>query len=173
MNYFRVILEDTQQVFWDGDRAGVAYLIEEGSIRLHKDVNGTDVEIDTIGPGQIFGELGVISDSNRMATATAVGKTVLTGCHRREIMERVDTLDDEWRDALRFLITYCQDFLPFELMDKRPETSKTKEMDQTAHRFILKASAPDALDVLEPFLQGLYRVLISYAKRRLPPNFEV
>ena len=173
MNYFRVKLEDGQKIFWDGDRAGIAYLIEEGNIRLHKDQDGKDIEIDVIGPGKIFGELGVISDSNRMASATAIGKTVLTGCHRREIMERVDTLNQEWRDCMRFLISYCQDYLPFELMENRPDTSETQEMDRTAHQFIIKASQSKSLEELEPFLQGLYKVLIGYTKRRLPPTFEV
>ncbi len=173
MNYFRVKLEDGQQIFWDGDRAGIAYLIDEGQIRLHKEHEGKEVEIDVIGPGQIFGELGVISDSNRMASATAIGQTTLTGCHRREIMERVNGMDEDWREALRFLITYCQEFLPYELMDTRPDTAETMDMDQTAHKLIIKAQKPDALEELEPFMQGLYNVLLGYAKRRLPPSFEV
>ena len=54
MNYFRVKLEDGQKIFLDGDRAGIAYLIDEGNIRLHKEHGGKDIEIDVIGPGKIF-----------------------------------------------------------------------------------------------------------------------
>lgn len=129
-------------------------------------------EIDTVGEGSIFGEMGVLSDMNRMASANAVGDTVLTCCHRRALMLRLDDLDEDRRDALRFLIVYCQEFMPFELMENRPDDEETRCRDGIAFYLIRDSAKPGELDGLDPFLRGLCRVLIGYVKRRLPPGFE-
>lgn len=139
---------------------------------IHKLENGERHEIDVVGPGQIFGEMGVISDMNRMASATALKETVLTCCHRRELLRRTDRLSDDRRDALRFLIVYCQEFMPFELIENRPDNKETERRDTIAFCLIRDAERPGELDELDAFLAGIYRVLVGYAKRRLPPDFE-
>lgn len=170
--YFCKTYKDGENIFSEGERAGVAYLIDTGQVRLHKTTNGQAQEIDTISPGKIFGEMGVLSDSNRMASATAVGETKLTGCHRLELIQHVDKLDADKRDALQFLIIYCQEFLPYELMDSRPNNEETRHLDNLALQLVRKANMPGHMDNLDPFLQGLYKVLISYTERRLPPNLK-
>lgn len=171
-NYSRRKFKDGEIIFSEGERAGEAYLVHSGNVRLEKDENGQVHEIDTIGPGKIFGEMGVISDMSRMASAIAVGDTVLTSCHRKELLQRVDELDEGRRDVLRFLITYCQDFLPYELMESRPKDEETRQRDEIAFYLIRDSRKPDALDGLDSFLSGLYKVLINYTERRLPPDFK-
>ena len=103
-DYVRQTYKNGEAIFKEGDRAGEAYLINSGEVRLHKFEDGEDHEIDLIGKGKIFGEMGVMSDMNRMASATAVGDVVVTTCHRRELVRRMDALNEDRRDALRFLI---------------------------------------------------------------------
>ncbi|MGB0670751.1 MAG: cyclic nucleotide-binding domain-containing protein [Rhodospirillales bacterium] len=170
-DYGRRDFNDGDIIFAEGDRAAEAYLIQSGRVRLLTEESGIVREIDTIGKGRIFGEMAVISDMNRMATAQAMGDTVLVACHRREMQRRIDELDDKRRDALRFLILYCQDFLPFELMDARPQDDETERRDGIAYWLIHYANRPGELDGLDTFLSGLYKVLIGYAERRLPPGF--
>jgi len=170
--YDRRTFKAGEPIFSEGDRAGEAFLVHSGNVRLHKSEDGNAREIDTVGRGKIFGEMGVISDMNRMASATAVGETVLICCHRREMLRRVDELDGDRRDALRFLIVYCQELLPFELMDDRPDDEETRHRDKIAFFLVRDASKPGELDGLDTFLSGLYKVLIGYAERRLPPGFE-
>jgi len=171
-DYVRRTYANDETIFKEGDRAGEAYLVHSGEVRLHKMEDGEDHEIDVVGKGQIFGEMGVMSDMNRMATATAIGDTVLTCCHRRELVRRMDALDEDRRDALRFLIVYCQEFLPYELMGNRPNDTETKNRDKLAYFLVRDAEKPGELDSLDTLLRGLYKVLVSYAKRRIPPGFE-
>ena len=166
-DYFRRNVEEGENIFSEGEPSGIAYLVHSGKVRLHKNELGMDVDIDIIGPGNIFGEMGVISSGPRMASATAVEDTVLTCCYKREMMRRVDGLDKDTRDALRFLIKYCQEFLPFELMAERPDDAETKRKDALARLLVQKSDAPKELD---GFLTRLYQVLIGYAERRLPPK---
>lgn len=169
-SYESRIFKDGETIFDEGDRAGEAYLIKAGEVRLEKIENGATLEIDTIGRGQIFGEMGVISDMNRMASAVAVGDTVLNCCNRKEMARRVEQLDKDRRDALRFLIVYCQEFMPYELMSDRPDNDETFEMDKLAVRLIGVSKKSASTEDAEDFLTGLYKVLIGYAERRVPPD---
>jgi len=170
-DYVPRICQAGEAVFVEDDRAGEAFLIRSGRVRIHKLENGADKEIDTIGAGQIFGEMGVLSDMNRMASATAVEETTLVCCHRRELVRRLEELSVDRRDAFRFLIVYCQDLLPFEMMTERPDDEDTRDRDKIAYYLVRDAERPGELDGLDPFMGGLYKLLISYAKRRLPPGF--
>jgi len=170
--YSRQIFKDGATIFSQGDRAGEAYLIQKGNVRLQVNEKSQTREIDTVGPGKIFGEMGVISDMNRMATATAVGDVEVINCQRLELQRRIDELSEDRRDALRFLIVYCQDLLPFELMGARPDDEEMANRDKIAFYLIKDANTSSALNGLDPFLSGLYKVLIGYAERRLPPDFE-
>lgn len=171
-DYVRRTYQDGEPIFEEGDRAGEAFLINSGQVRIFKKEGSELSEIDVIGPGSIFGEMGVISDMNRMASAMAVGETELNCCHRRELKRRVDALDEDMRDALRFLIVYCQEFLPFELMTDRPDDAETRKRDTIAYHLVKGSQKPGELDQLDTFLRGLYKVLIGYTERRLPPGFE-
>ena len=171
-DYHRRKFKDGEIIFSEGDRAGEAFLVNSGQVRIHKTENGRILEIDIIGRGKIFGEMGVISDMNRMASANAVGETHVISCERNELLRRIDELHEDRRDALRFLIVYCQEFLPFELMDERPENDETQHRDEIAFNLVRESNKPDALDGLDAFLTSLYKVLIGYTERRLPPDFK-
>jgi CRP-like cAMP-binding protein len=56
-----------QQVFAEGDRGDTMYVILEGEVDLL--INGRKVE--TLGPGEVFGEMALIDKSPRVATAVA------------------------------------------------------------------------------------------------------
>ncbi|MBT3766172.1 MAG: cyclic nucleotide-binding domain-containing protein [Rhodospirillaceae bacterium] len=171
-SYKQRTFTDGEKIFSEGDRAGEAYLIRTGEIRIEKSVKGANKEIDIVGPGKIFGEMGVISDMNRMASAYAVGETDVICCHRIEMLKRIEDLDDFRREALQFLISYCQSFLPFEMMESRPDDADTRRMDSFALNLVREFNNQKGLTELDVFLNGLYKVLINYTERRLPPNLK-
>ena len=170
--YSRRNFKDGEIIFSQGDRAGEAFLVHSGKVRIYKSENGRILEIDTIGRSQIFGEMGVISDMNRMASANAVGATTVLCCERREMLRRLDELEEDRREALRFLIVYCQELLPYELMDERPENDEMRQRDKIAFNLVRESNKPGVLDGLDPFLSALYKALIGYTERRLPPDFK-
>lgn len=169
-DYMRRSYKKGDFVFKEGERGAEAYLISSGRVLLYKTENGEMHEIDEIGSPRIFGEMGVIADANRMATAQVTEDCELVCCHRRELVRRMDALDEDRRDAMRFLIIYCQEFLPYELMENRPDTEETQHMDSMARGLVKATLKPGELDDLDGFMRGLYQVLISYAERRLPPH---
>jgi len=81
-------------IFGQEDAAGTAYLIQEGRVELVQ--RGADGMFDTLGllgPGQVFGEHALLSDSPRGHTARAETDTVVVAISRAGVQEALSTAD--------------------------------------------------------------------------------
>jgi CRP-like cAMP-binding protein len=56
-------------IFKEGEPADAAYIMESGAIQIFKMVNGKRIRLANVTPWGLFGELGLIDDSPRMAAA--------------------------------------------------------------------------------------------------------
>jgi putative ABC transport system ATP-binding protein len=75
----RVPLAAGEQLFAQGDEGEVAYMMEEGEIHLVRErADGTEELVQSMGPGQYFGELAPLFGIRRTATARAVVDSVVT-----------------------------------------------------------------------------------------------
>ncbi len=69
-------------IFRQAYPSDVAYVIESGKVEIFKEVEGGGEEhVIFLGPGEMFGEYGVLDDAPRSASARAVEDT-----HLRTIM---------------------------------------------------------------------------------------
>ena len=66
--------------FREGDRSDVAYLIQGGAVSIRKG----DKELVVLGPGRIFGELALLRNEPRAATAVAAAHVTC------EIIRKID-----------------------------------------------------------------------------------
>lgn len=64
-------------VFKEGDAGDAAYIVETGAIGIFKTVDGADLQLATIGAGELFGEMAIIDGSKRMAHAVALEDSVI------------------------------------------------------------------------------------------------
>ncbi len=71
----------------EGERGMFAYLVLEGAVAIS--IEGKIVE--KVGPGGIFGELALVNQKPRVATATADTECSLLQINRNELMELVKT----------------------------------------------------------------------------------
>jgi CRP-like cAMP-binding protein len=62
-------------IFRDGDDGGCAYVVNSGSVEISKDADGHRVVLGAIRDAGMFGEMSLIDNAPRMATATAVEDT--------------------------------------------------------------------------------------------------
>jgi CPA1 family monovalent cation:H+ antiporter len=69
----RVSLPDGRPVIAEQQPGGAAYLVLEGTLRISRDGQ----EVATVGPGELVGEVGLLSHRLRNATVTCVGPTRL------------------------------------------------------------------------------------------------
>ncbi|MFA9460676.1 Crp/Fnr family transcriptional regulator [Thiohalorhabdus sp. Cl-TMA] len=72
-----------ETVFREGDRGRRAFLVKSGCIVLSREMEGTEVVLDSLGPGAVFGEIAVIAEAPRTATAVADADSELVEIDRK------------------------------------------------------------------------------------------
>ena len=80
-----------QVVIRQGSPADRFYVIAEGAVRVTQvpDGGGREVELRTLGPGDVFGEIGILRRSPRTATVTATSDGLLLALGAAEFLELV------------------------------------------------------------------------------------
>jgi len=85
-----------QVIFREGDKSQEAYFIVSGLVEISINTSHGVQSLAKIGPGEIFGEMGMIMDRPRSATATALENTTLETIAEAEfeqqIIQRADRL---------------------------------------------------------------------------------
>lgn len=72
-----------ESIFKEGDRGGQFFLIKKGQIAFFKELDdGKRLQLSELGPGSIFGEMALVSDKPRSATAECVTDCVVAVAHR-------------------------------------------------------------------------------------------
>jgi CRP/FNR family transcriptional regulator, cyclic AMP receptor protein len=71
----KLTFKSGDRIFSQGDRSDGAYLVLAGSVEIAADQEGQSFTLAEIGPGSMFGEMGLLDDAPRSATAVAVTDT--------------------------------------------------------------------------------------------------
>ena len=79
---------DGQTIFRQGEPSDKFYIIRSGQVVLTREANGTTTELAKVGPGEVVGEMGVLQNLARSATATAKGKCWLYGMSAQDLMDK-------------------------------------------------------------------------------------
>ncbi len=87
-----------------GERGSEAYLIESGKVDIIALHNGVEVYVDTLGPGEMFGEMALIDREPRSASARAVETTVAVMITDVVLEELIDRSPSGIKALLRVLI---------------------------------------------------------------------
>ncbi|MBL4682933.1 MAG: EAL domain-containing protein [Pseudomonadales bacterium] len=94
-------LKDGEVLFREGDSADCAYIVESGQLKINTIIDEDEIILKTLTDGELVGEMGVIDDSPRTATATSVGDTKLTVVTKNQFTERLNSADP----ILRLLVS--------------------------------------------------------------------
>ena len=97
---YRIELAAGQTLFREGDAATTAFLIESGALRVTAKRNGVPMLLGDLHAGALIGEMAVLDDSPRTATAVALEPSVLTAIDRDQFGERLATADPVLRGLL-------------------------------------------------------------------------
>jgi len=63
------------------------YIIKSGAVKIITQVNDTEEELAQLGVGDLFGELALLDESPRSATAVAIEKTELIAIFRPDFFD--------------------------------------------------------------------------------------
>lgn len=61
-----------ERIFREGDAAATIFVVRQGRVRISKQVRGGDKTLAVLGPGELFGEMAIITGAPRSATAEAL-----------------------------------------------------------------------------------------------------
>ena len=90
----RVEFKSDETIFRKGDAPDArAYIIESGQVAITSNVGAQDVHIDTLERGDFVGEMALIDDHPRSATATATTDTVCSVLSKTEVDEALAEAD--------------------------------------------------------------------------------
>lgn len=94
--YATVTFPQGQVIFSDGDAANVAYIVESGVVQISKlNASGIGMVFGMLKKGSLFGEVALITEKKRSATATAMTDVVcraISVADFNEMMGRIDPL---------------------------------------------------------------------------------
>jgi CRP-like cAMP-binding protein len=75
----------------ENDLGETAFIVHEGQVEIRKDVGGTMVHLATVGPGDTIGEMSMIEDTPRSATAVAITPVVADEVHHDDFYQALQT----------------------------------------------------------------------------------
>jgi len=81
-----------------------AYIIFEGKVNITKKVDKKSILINTLSKGEVFGEMGLISQSVRSASVVAVGNVTIGVIEREQFEAIVSKLPDDVRAIVKALV---------------------------------------------------------------------
>ena len=97
-----------QTVIEQGSEGYRAYYIERGRVEILIKDGNHQLKVAEMGPGDMFGEMSLITHAPRSATVRALDDTVLTVISKEEIEGKIDRIKDK---AVRALINVLADRL--------------------------------------------------------------
>ncbi len=102
--FFMRRFDEGSVVFHEGEPGDCAYVIERGLIEVTTQVGEETRILGRLGPGEMLGEMSIIDDSVRSATATAVEETDATVVAREQFRTRVEEADPILRLLLNIIL---------------------------------------------------------------------
>jgi CRP-like cAMP-binding protein len=100
----RECFSNGETIFVQNDPSNSAYLILSGSVDIHVEEDGRRAFVTTLKPGDVLGEMGLITDKPRSATATAHDDCALMRLDSEEFFRLLDEHPQEIMDYVKALI---------------------------------------------------------------------
>jgi CRP-like cAMP-binding protein len=75
----------------ENDIGETAFIIEKGLVEVTHQVGRETIHLATLGPGETLGEMSIVDDKPRSATAISLESTTVTEIHQDELFESLQT----------------------------------------------------------------------------------
>jgi EAL domain-containing protein (putative c-di-GMP-specific phosphodiesterase class I)/CRP-like cAMP-binding protein len=110
-------------IFRQGDPSELAYIIDSGDVEIYINHGDGDVVVSSLTTGEIFGEMGVIDDSPRSASARAKTDCKLSLVKKEQLKERIQMSDPVVKLVIRRLLTRVRNNLLLHFDDEKSAIS--------------------------------------------------
>jgi len=110
--------------------------IERGRVEISRKSDKGRFVLGEIGPNEIFGEMSLIDDAPRMATATAIKETVCYIIPRQIFEEKMGAADPFLRALLRIFVSSIRSISPPRQEEDFLQTSKGEAIGKKDEEYI-------------------------------------
>jgi len=100
-------------IFHEGESGKAIYFVLEGSVRIIKKVNAENKTLHVLGPGSHFGELALIGNTSRFASAVAESDTLLLIMYKSYFDDLIRRNNAISTTILRNLTEILSDYIHF------------------------------------------------------------
>lgn len=148
----RQILVQSEIVFRTGDMGECAYLIESGSIEILIEVDGAEKRLALFQKDELFGEIALIDQQPRTATARALEKTTLIPIQRKLVDNLLSKSDPILRHLLLVVLERFRN-----AQGTSPQQSSEEDEARKKQRAAVKGEATQKLSMAH----GIKRALVQ------------
>lgn len=172
-----------RKVFVQGDIGDAAYIVENGAIGIYRETEeGKQVHLGTLTKGSLFGEMAVIDDGKRMASAVALEGSTLLRIPADQMKTKLAKADPFLKAVLKIMLDNLRNV--HQIYVKRPRSFQdhvaqlgetTRSLERYAAYMGLAEASPEAgryLALLEQAVAGLSGLANSEVKERRQPLME-
>lgn len=96
--------KDGETVFREGELGSTAFIVQSGDVEISRVNDGKDEVLAIIGTGGIFGEMALIDEKPRMATAKVKGGATIMTITKMMYESKLKSSDPFIRALLRILV---------------------------------------------------------------------
>tara|TARA_R110001606_G_scaffold75843_1_gene175502 strand:+ start:605 stop:1090 length:486 start_codon:yes stop_codon:yes gene_type:complete len=100
----RTVYPQGATIFREGENGNRAYIVQRGTVEFYKRLDSEDILLGSVGAGGIFGEMALIDDQPRMATAIVSEPVVCIVISEALFQKKLQTLDPFLSGVLRILV---------------------------------------------------------------------
>lgn len=102
-------IRDGQFIFRQREIGEIAFLLVQGQVKIIKTVDEEDVVLATLDKGAMFGEMALIDNMPRMASAQAVGNVQVKVITREMMDRKIASVDPFARGLIRVLSQHVRE----------------------------------------------------------------
>jgi len=102
---FGIVVDLGKEIFRESEVGTLMYVIQDGNVRISKTIDGRPHILAVLGKGDFFGEMAIVNQVRRTATATAAGTVRLLAFDRAGF---VSMIESNARIALNIIDKLCR-----------------------------------------------------------------
>ena len=81
------IHDDGSRIIQEGDDGEHLFIIKSGVVRVFTGMSGKRIDLATLHPGDLFGEISILTGAPTTANVESVGRVELVKFSRREVLQ--------------------------------------------------------------------------------------
>lgn len=164
----RIHLPKGTEIFAEGDVGDSMYIVASGEVKIYKhDKLGQPMWLDTNGPGDVFGELALVTDQCRAGSAITTCDSTLVVMSKGQLMKLIDGQSARLFNVIGLIARRLLDHDARVIEELRATNQELREANEKINHSYLATliSLNNALDLRDSATLGHSQRVVAYTLR--------